>query len=78
MPFAGVKITGVNCEGSLENSHCQWVYDGHWETDCGKSKSSFYIKGPVYNGYKYCPYCGRTLIESKITKEEFLINSSYR
>jgi hypothetical protein len=44
---------------------CRWHEDidtGSWDTDCG-NKFQFHEAGPVANGMRYCPYCGKPLKE---------------
>ena len=45
---------------------CKWTENenGLWETDCNDS-FEFYSSGPVENGMKFCPYCGKPLEEVK-------------
>ena len=51
----------------LRNSAiCEWqepdvMSEGIWETDCGNAHE-FFVDGPVENGYKFCPYCGRRIV----------------
>lgn len=48
---------------------CVWTYDddldgwGIWETTCGQS-TVFENGGPSENLYRFCPYCGKPLVES--------------
>jgi len=43
---------------------CQWrdpgEDDSEWQTGCGKGWT-FIDDGPVENGVKFCPYCGKPL-----------------
>lgn len=41
---------------------CSWNEDagGFWETSCGEA-FVFTADGPVENGMRFCPYCGRSL-----------------
>ena len=44
---------------------CKWTYDDSndsWDTECDE-KFWFTTEGPIDNGFKYCPYCGKILIE---------------
>ncbi len=44
---------------------CQWKFDQDyfkWDTDCGNAHQ-FMDEGPKANHYKYCPYCGRKVME---------------
>ena len=45
---------------------CKWLLeeDTCWESQCGQS-FIFNDKGPVQNGFKYCPYCGGKMIETQ-------------
>lgn len=49
------------------NPECRWTYHetwyaDYWQTECG-NEHQFINDGPIENGYKYCPYCGKTVIE---------------
>jgi DNA-directed RNA polymerase subunit RPC12/RpoP len=49
------------------NKTCKWVYEeyyDYWETECGESQQ-FIEDGIKENNYKYCPYCGKNIIETK-------------
>ena len=41
---------------------CEWSgnVDGFYDTACGNAHE-FITDGPTENGYRYCPYCGKTL-----------------
>ena len=43
---------------------CEWTYDpdGYYETACGGAQV-FEIGDIDDNLYKYCPYCGKEIIE---------------
>jgi len=43
---------------------CKWTQDsdGLWDTSCG-NRFEFYDGGPVENDFRWCPYCGKTLID---------------
>ena len=45
-----------------EATPCAWTEDdeGNWETACD-NLHVFFDGGPVENGYKWCPYCGREI-----------------
>jgi hypothetical protein len=40
-----------------------------WDSACGKTFYFYDGKGPHYNGFKYCPYCGKELIEKEVSNE---------
>ena len=44
------------------NKHCKWTEDndGNHDTEC-EQKFAFIDAGPVENGFKFCPYCGKRL-----------------
>lgn len=46
---------------------CEWKQskDWDWDTACGKYVATMCGDFPSSRGYKFCPYCGRKLIESK-------------
>lgn len=41
---------------------CEWLLNGPFEyvTGCGQAGKYFDV-GPLEFGYRYCPYCGKTL-----------------
>lgn len=44
---------------------CRWGDDddeGIWNAECGEL-FQFYADGPIENGFKFCPYCGKELCE---------------
>ena len=44
---------------------CEWIYnddDECWDTNCDE-KFQFIDGTPLNNGFEYCPYCGRKLVE---------------
>jgi hypothetical protein len=49
---------------------CVWEEDegGNWWTSCGNA-FIFEDEGPVENGFRYCPYCGRLLWEQPYWEE---------
>ncbi len=51
---------------------CTWEYDhfyDYWETSCGDAYQI--VDGtPTDNKMKFCPYCGKELVEQQINKEE--------
>ena len=55
------------------NDTCTWTQDDEggelYSTECGKS---FYFtdEGPTENEFRFCPYCGKTLIEVKYVLED--------
>jgi len=52
---------------------CNWREDsdGDYETDCRNMHYCFHKSDePTERGYKFCPYCGRKLVEIKYTEED--------
>jgi uncharacterized Zn-finger protein len=45
-----------------KHTGCRWTEDenGNWFTACGEAHV-FIEGGPVENGHRYCPYCGREI-----------------
>ena len=40
-------------------SKCEWKDDGElWGSECGRTQE-FPVDGPIENGFKFCPSCGR-------------------
>jgi hypothetical protein len=45
--------------------NCTWTFEvEYWKTECGGA-CCFEAYGPDENGYEYCPYCGKRIIEQK-------------
>lgn len=45
---------------------CRWWqerFDPYWTSDCGRAAFEFTDGGPVQNGFRFCPHCGRPLRE---------------
>ena len=47
------------------NQVCEWHLNdlGYYDTACGNAHE-FITDGPGENDYRFCPYCGKTLIET--------------
>ena len=71
-PFIDEKF---DCENVLEQAKawlaehqktCLWTEDedGNWHTTCGEMHT-FFDGGPSENGHRFCPYCGKKLVEKK-------------
>ena len=56
------KHAGICDLHPSRSERCKWTEDdeGTWETSCGEAFEFFYC-GPVENGMRYCPYCGKPL-----------------
>lgn len=56
-------------EEQLRKTDCRWcddTSDSHWLTDCGHAfefDGLDLLYGPVEHGFRFCPYCGRKLVE---------------
>lgn len=50
---------------------CIWAEDdcGCHEAQCNKKGFSFNEGGPESNGFKFCPYCGKSLVEIAYSEE---------
>jgi hypothetical protein len=52
---------------------CTWKLEdyeeGVWQTECGNAHV-FEDGDPTDNQYKFCPYCGKALIEAPEEEEE--------
>jgi len=48
-------------------AQCTWEPDDNdtWKTQC-EHLFEFYTDGPLVNGFRFCPYCGRVLVETTI------------
>ena len=55
----------------MNHGTCDWEEneDGWWNTDCGNA-FEFADGSPVYNEFVCCPYCGKTLTETKFINPE--------
>lgn len=62
--FAEEKYRAL--EHEVRSGICTWHEDddGHWHTDC-KQIFTLFDGTPVENGFKFCPYCGKALVEEK-------------
>jgi hypothetical protein len=52
---------------NVDPAKCAWredEVDGGWITQCGE-KHEFTNDGPKANHHRFCPYCGKALIESR-------------
>lgn len=52
---------------SIDCTTCEWLEDedGLWVTDCNED-FQFTSHGPSENGFEWCPYCGKKLIEIQL------------
>lgn len=55
----------------MSTETCEWTIDANpdftvWETTCGQA-FVFEVDGPEHNGMKFCCYCGKPLVEVRIT-----------
>ena len=51
---------------------CDWTYEGEtcsFETSCGHA-FKFIDDGIEENGFKFCPYCGKAINETKPNEED--------
>lgn len=55
----------------LPDRCCVWAEneDGVWETECGHV-FTFETGTATENSFRYCPYCGRTLISCPLRTED--------
>lgn len=58
----------------MARSECQWYLDdiggdSAWETEC-KHQFEFTNDGPEENNFKFCCYCGGTLVVVLRSEEE--------
>ena len=62
----GERTTGENMD-----DNCLWEEnpDGQWETTC-EQIFEFNNGGPENNGFGFCPYCGKKLVEKPYTEKE--------
>lgn len=58
------------CKRSSDNETCTWKEDENlcWKTEC---ENMFIVNDgfPSENGMKYCPYCGKKLVEKRFNDE---------
>ncbi len=50
---------------------CTWTEDeeGNWDTACGEMHT-FAWDGPIENKHRFCPYCGKPLLEKARQEED--------
>ena len=56
----------------IKNKTCEWTEVSHndyifWETEC-RNAFQFINGGPSENHMKYCPYCGKKIVEKRLEK----------
>ncbi len=53
-----------------DDGSCEWTEDweGNWDTACGE-RFTFGADTPRENGMKFCPYCGKALVEARYVEE---------
>jgi len=68
------REAGLTAEVAERDKPCEWLhYDHcegkgksdrawHWKTSCGEVWVRSF-GGPAYRGYKFCPLCGRPVVE---------------
>ena len=46
----------------VEAAQCHWQQDdeGAYDTGCDE-RFEFYCDGPIENGFRFCPYCGKPI-----------------
>jgi hypothetical protein len=51
---------------------CIWAEDedGNWDAHCGQKFTFSHLNGPLTDGFRWCPYCGKTLAEKPYTEPE--------
>jgi hypothetical protein len=51
--------------------NCTWSEDsdGTWNSSCG-NLFQFECGSPANNGFRFCPFCGETLLESPLEEDE--------
>lgn len=65
LPNSSIGQILLDCwQAIAENAKgCQWIKEGdHFETSCGNA-FQFCDSDPADNNFKFCPYCGRRLVE---------------
>lgn len=57
-------------DGMSEKEMCEWTYnyDEFWETQCGGS-FVFTDGVPIENEFRFCPYCGKGLMDAGEDKD---------
>ena len=65
------RVLDEIARGKLKTGSCDWEEneDGWWNTDCGNA-FEFTDGSPIYNEFKCCPYCGKTLTETPYSKDD--------
>jgi hypothetical protein len=65
------ESVGLECGVIRMDYNCKWDqdYNGTWETSCENAFEI--IEGtPDENGMKYCPYCGKKLIQFEFNNDD--------
>lgn len=60
------KVYNITNLTEDEDGICEWKYDDgddYWETDCSEA-FQFFNGTPKDNGFEFCPFCRRELLES--------------
>jgi hypothetical protein len=53
-----------------DRDKCEWEWgDCYWDTGCGRA-FEFNDGTPTDNDFRYCPYCGKELVESGYVEED--------
>ena len=49
----------------MSDTTCDWQENdiGWWDTDCNNAHV-FIEDGPIWNEFKFCPYCGKPITET--------------
>lgn len=71
-PISGQAVLAYKLADALIDAReekqlgCTWTQDtdGIWKTSCGQAQE-FTTGTREENGYKFCPYCGKEIQESK-------------
>ena len=53
--------------------YCFWIEidsEDYWEAECNKNEFAFNKGSPVDNGFKFCPYCGRSMKENRPSTQD--------
>lgn len=63
-----------NMENNVPLQGCYWNSDeaGKWGTQCGNTFLSLNGSGPAENHFRYCPYCGKKLIDREVIAQRIL------
>lgn len=58
-----IKIHGMSVVNKMADK-CGWMleFDGEYHMSSCEQNFIFYEDGPIENGFKFCPFCGKEIV----------------